>query len=80
MGHRACFASISPASLFFCAKFLLAAVELQEAIASILNIKRLDAERVKVNGDDTLEEKNTKVIVETILKKVFELVSFKSWF
>ncbi len=39
-----------------------------EAIASILNIKRLDAERVKVNGDDALEEKNTKAIVEIMLK------------
>ena len=39
-----------------------------EAIATILNLKRLDAERIKINGDGDFEEKNVKAITDAMLK------------
>lgn len=44
-----------------------------EALASILNLKRMEAERIKLGGKDDLDEKNAKAIADAVNK------TFKNW-
>ncbi len=44
-----------------------------EAMASVLNVKRADAERVKLSGKADLDEKDAKAIYDSVNK------TFKSW-
>lgn len=44
-----------------------------ESMASILNVKRIDAERVKINGKDGVDDKNAKLIADSMNK------SLKGW-
>lgn len=44
-----------------------------EAMASVLNVKRADAERVKLSGKSDLDEKDAKAIYDSVNK------TFKSW-
>ena len=44
-----------------------------ESLASILNLKRMDAERVKLSGNDDIDEKAKKAIADSINK------TFKNW-
>ena len=44
-----------------------------ESLASILNLKRMEAERIKLGGKDDLDEKNAKAIADAVNK------TFKNW-
>lgn len=44
-----------------------------ESMASILNLKRIDAERVKLSGNGEIDEKNKKLISDSVNK------TFKNW-
>lgn len=46
---------------------------LTESLASILNLKRIDAERVKLSGKDDIDEKAKKAIADSVSK------TFKNW-
>jgi len=42
-------------------------------MASILNVKRIDAERIKLSGNGEMDEKNRKLISDSVSK------TFKNW-
>lgn len=44
-----------------------------EALASILNLKRMEAERIKLGGKDDLDDKNAKAIADAVNK------TFNNW-
>jgi len=44
-----------------------------EDISSLLDIKKIEAEHLKINGDENLQEKNAKLIVDAMMKIL------KSW-
>jgi len=46
---------------------------ISESLASILNLKRIDAERIKLSGKDDIDEKIKKAIADSVNK------TFKNW-